>query len=434
MKIRVGWVLLAIAGVVWLSGCQSSAGKTDEPTAVEAKPAARSTASIQTEEVEKQVVHTRDPKTGRMVLTSESVTTKTQKPDATAPADAEKPRTRTVRTRNPETGEIITKEVPVTTTPASRAATTTRTVRTRDPNTGRLVTKEVPVTTSASPKPASGPFEITWSETCSVEQAFNATNRLLYETLGLKKVHRGGGYCYEPESDYTSATLKAYSTIGIKFDVYIVLESDGMVIMKIKPEDSKQPREILEKHLMLIKHKITEAISKEPQTAHKAVPYAKSMVFDGTVEQICKAIFQWTQTTGLDINKYENDQFSGLMTCDTKSGMRLVLRISLVGTDRTQVEVVPDNYEGDELPMILRSLTEILSNLKQPAEAVDEAAAARQMQFRFEQPELSDEKKAAILAENISSIQEIMKQPDKKDEREVWEKLLKALQDEQKSL
>lgn len=145
MKIRAWLVLLAVAGAVVFSGCQRSAAKVDDAVVTVKTDAGAIDSNAQN--VETQIVHTRDQKTGRMVLTQESVTTMTQKPE---PKPAAKP----VLSKN----EYTTTWKEECTVQQAFAASkqvleqlklridgrSTRAVRTRDPKTGRTVTRTVP--------------------------------------------------------------------------------------------------------------------------------------------------------------------------------------------------------------------------------------------------------------------------------------------------
>ena len=442
MKIRVGLVLAAVAGVVWLSGCQSSAGKTEEPTAAAAKwvekPAAAETADA--EKPKTRTVRMRDPKTGEIITKEVPIASGTASRVSSTTSSDDKPKTRAVRTRDAATGRIVTKEVPVTTTPPDDKPKT-RTVRTRNPKTGEIVSKEVPVPTSEPTKPASEPFEITWSEKCSVEQAFNATNQLLYETLGLQKVGKGGGYYYEPVSDYISATMKARSTIDVTFDVYIVLDSDESVMITIKQTGGKHPTEIIQKHIMFVKQKISEAIIKEPEAADvEPAPFPKTIVLNSSVDQIYTDINNWVKEAGLqNPSPPGGDRYYRWINCRSASGIEFSFRIRMIDVDKTKLTINIEKYEGkDELNVILKSLEAALVELDKPAEAVDEAAADTQTRrVRRKQQEwsqLSREDQMASLEGNIAAIEKLTKDPDRKEEREAWKKLLEQLRAEQKKL
>ena len=259
--------------------------------------------------------------------------------DGSDVVDMEKPKVRTVRMRNPETGKIMTKQVPVT-----------------------------PAETSEKK------FEIRWQENCSVQKAFEATGRVLYETLRLQKVfdkNRRGSF--EPVSDYLSGILKARSTINIVFDVTVFLDSADSCVITIKASSETQPKDIIQKHCLFLRQQISEAIQQDPQD--ESVPYPKTMVFDHTVSQIYDAIHNWAKKAGFDFegsNSY--DQFYGQINFHTNSRIHFNFQTHLIAPNKTMLEIDIQYYEGkEEFKMILKSLMDGLESMKEDKPVADEA-------------------------------------------------------------
>lgn len=347
MKVRVGLVLMVAMGAMLLSGCQRSA-KKGEMAEITAPPPAQKTE-------------------GRPGCSA-------------AKPQSEGPQTRTVSTRDPKTGKTVTKQVPVTTA-VSADASQTRTVRTRDPQTGRTITKQVPVESSSAPADKPGEFAVTWTETCSVEQAFNATNRMLYETLGLGYTY-SGNHSVKPAMDQISATLRARSTINVEFDVSIFLVSPEKTSIIVKATSQTQPKHILEKHTLYLRSKINEALANEPETAAAEIsPFPQTMVFEGSVDQVYNRLCEWVDAEGLNFSDRNRnsgsrggDKFYKYIRCGSFSGITFTFHVRKVSSSRVQLQVVPENYKDQaEFSVIYESLEKVLDTLQSGREEVVES-------------------------------------------------------------
>lgn len=393
MKTRICLFLLSLTFILAGSGCQRSAAKADDQTAASSQQAEKS------EPTQYRTARFIHPLTGR-------VDTKRIPVEADTDSDPAEPATRytTQRLRNPETGRIETRRVPVSpdgvesqpcepeadaAAESAQPATRYTTQRVRNPQTGEITTKRVPVKdkpAAAPPAPTEKPktessvpaskqdheFHISWQESCSVQRAFEATNELLYGTLGLKKVaYKGSSGLQEPVVDSLSAILKARSTT-IFFDVTISLLTSDTCTLTIQANSNSQPEHVLKTHSLFLKEKISEAIHKQPDEP-EALPYPQVMILDNSIPQVHGTINEWARGANFDVEGSGNyDQFYGRLTCNTESRIRFNFQMRLVDPQKTKLQINIDNFEGkDEFPMILKSLEDAVKGLNE-----DNAAAA----------------------------------------------------------
>ncbi len=379
MKVRFGLVLLVVCGVGCLSGCQRSAAKADAAEVTAGQGEAEKIVHVEvtdvsdTVKVKTRTVCVRNPETGEVV--------KKQVPiDADS---ASQPKTRTVRTRDPQTGRTTTKQVPVSTATASRAsdAPTTRTVRTRDPKTGRTVTKQVPIDAGAKPQPkpaasAENKFETRWEQECTVQQAFNATKQLLYDTFGLEKVYESSRReYYQPKSDTISATLKARSTINIVFDISIVLISPDSSLIVIQASSKTQPKDFVRKHGLYLQARIGEAIAAEPPAAVETIPYPKTMILDRSLDQVNQSLSDWNSKAKLTLNASNGDTYYQYKSYRTYSGIQFYFSIHMIDVNQSKLSIsILDYKDKDEFPFILKGLEAALAELEKDQTAAEEGA------------------------------------------------------------
>ncbi len=224
------------------------------------------------------------------------------------------PKTRTVRTRDPKTGKTVTKQVPI--------VPKTRTVTTLDPKTGRRTTKLVPINTGTG-------------------------------SVSLK-------------SDGLSAIVKAKSVTGIEYDINILLlppKSCRISMVATGPN----PPDILKKHSFFIKQKISEAIQNpELQAVAEPVPYPKTVILEHEVVKVYEILDGWAKNMEFDCQSHRGDVSYKAFSFSTGSRINFTFKMRLIDTNKTKLQIDIQNYKGkEEFPMILKSLEDILSGLKE---------------------------------------------------------------------
>ncbi len=374
MKMRAGCaVLAAMLAVCLLSGCQSGSTKAEKAAVKpDSKPQDAGVDLNDTHDGEQdqkfRTIRTRDPKTGRIITKQVPV----------KPSNDEQPKTRTVRIRDPKTGETIEKQVPINL--PGKDQPKTRTVRTRDPKTGRAITKQVPVTTTSSKPTTPGECELTWSEKCTVRQAYDAIQALFYETLGLSKLPIGQGGSVA--IDKISAKVRGRSANNVIFSVYVVFDAPDVSIITLKAEGKTQRSDILKKQTLFIRSKISEAIAKKPEVVDVkpvSMPYPKTLILDHSIDHVYSVVYGWQKNEKfrLDNRGYSSGKYYKRLRCSTGSGIDFSFSIRMIDVNKTKLVIDVKDFEGkDEFKMILKSLEVALKALEQPAEVGETAAEA----------------------------------------------------------
>lgn len=202
----------------------------------------------------------------------------------------------------------------------------TRTVRTQDPKTGRIVTKQVPVT-------------------------------------------RGGTGPVHTRNDRLSGIVSAKSTAKTEYVINVSLippESCRIEIVATGPN----PTDILKKHNKYIKGKISEAIEnpvQEQDVTAEPLPYPETMIFERTVNDVYRVIYNWARAEKFDQDSGRgDDKYYRYIECKSDSKIRFIFRIRLIDENKTKLEMKVTDYEDkDEFNVILKSLLEALQELKE---------------------------------------------------------------------
>lgn len=205
----------------------------------------------------------------------------------------------------------------------------TRTVTTRDPKTGRMITRQVPVSTGS-----------------------------------------GSGSVYS-KSDGLSAIVAAKSVTGVEYNITILLtppQSCDISITTVGPH----PTDILSKHVKFIKQQISEAIKNpeaeaEPEISEEPLPYPETMIFNRTVSEVYKAIYNWSSKERFRHSGRSNndDRYYKSADIECASGIKFSFSMRLIDDNKTKLDIKASGYEGkDEFDLILQGLMETLQELK----------------------------------------------------------------------
>lgn len=259
-------------------------------------------------------------------------------------------------------------------------------------------------TASSNPKPQQNTSELSWIESCSVEQAASASKRTLVDlgfgissstpTSNTRSVTtrdpktgrtitkqvpitttrtsstRSSSGSVNFRSDGLSATLMVRSVAGIEFQIVILLIPENACQVTINASSLEQATDILKQQSNHLKQKISQAIQNpeaepEPVITDESLPYPETMVFDRTIDQVSSTIYNWSQRERFKHSGGGEDKYYRSAYCEGASRIKFEFQVRLINDNKTKLDIRASGYEGkDEFNLILKGLLETLQELQ----------------------------------------------------------------------